>query len=539
MYIALAISNFGNFSSNEYVMWISDNRYFGTNYDGDDWTQFAVNDYTEVCDGSRIVFDSCSRLYDDDPYYHDDRVSVTIDPNGIFLRTRENYYRPTYKIYSCTQGSTSGYHIEILNTLGTCGYLQIKASCPSYGSPHYRYCETSIKAKYYVKKPDVSKDPSTVANKNAAALLCYDQSRYLFGSSRWCLINSGYNRNVSHFCSSPNIYNGNGGPCPEHATCSGGKYYCNRGYKDAFALNQYIIHPGDCTAVSAPKGCIPDTTSYPTNAATTTELTVTYNISNSFSNTENGLAYSLGNICGKKVTIDGCGSDDKFGDQFIEIFGFSSSSSVFRLGFGDDFQLNSMRQYYYQYYGSDFPIIGNAYIECTRFQISYPNSQYCSDAVMKLGCVGSHPCGGTVKVFIGKEKCDPGTYSTSGFKPCLVCPSGTTNSSQSDEIFPNCDLCTTNHVGRDNRVPCVPCPRGYTADENFEGTCSQCSTELLPKLKNINMYAYSNCLYDLLEQSKERLQQCIEETRYEMPSFLPTAKPSRRSKSRKPTTSNC
>jgi hypothetical protein len=336
--------------------------------------------------------------------------------------------------------------------------------------------------------------------------MCYDQSQYFCGSTS-CLPAPQNTSSWSWANYCPYEFNGFGAVCPQNATCSGGKYVCDPGFKDAFHLDHLIADPNDCTACQMPRGCVPDDTVFPPTDAVITAIP--YHMNNSYSNMVNYLEVSLGDLCNKNYSVNGC-TDDQFGDQFMEIFNADG----------------------YLYYSNDDI---HPWRICSRVVPNFPMVWGCNDTTLRLGCFGISDCGGSVEVIVGTA-CPVDTYSKNGFTPCAPCPAGL----RSDVGQTQCSRCADGYIGFNGTAPCVPCPAGTIAYQH--SSCEVCNPDTL--------FAMPDDLYDvcltyllnkipILEQRVDTLvatfEQYLIDTKYGMPTVHPTAMPTRRRRSRAPT----
>jgi hypothetical protein len=252
---------------------------------------------------------------------------------------------------------------------------------------------------------------------------------------------------------------------------------------------------------------VPDDAIYPPTDAVITAIP--YHVNNSYSNMMNYVDVSIGNVCDKNFTVNGC-TDDQFGDQYMEI-------------------LNS---YDYRYYSNDDV---HAWRLCSRIQPQWPLVWGCNDTTLRLGCFGTSDCGGSVEVTVGTA-CPAGTFSKNGFTPCLPCPAGL----RSDGGQTQCSRCADGYIGFNGTAPCVQCPAGTV--EYQHSSCEVCNSEALHTMPDD---LYDKCLAQLLnklsslEQRVDTLvttfEQYLIDTKYGMPTVPPTARPTRRRRSRAPT----
>jgi hypothetical protein len=339
--------------------------------------------------------------------------------------------------------------------------------------------------------------------------MCYDQSQYFCGSTS-CLPAAQNTSSWSwgQYCAYQ--FNGFGAACPQNATCSGGKYVCDPGFKDVFHLDHLSADANDCTACEKPRGCVPDDAIYlPTDAIVTT---FSYDLNNSFSNAVNYVEYSLGDICNKNFTVNGC-TNDQFGDQYMEV----------------------ANAHDYRYYSNDDV---HAWRICSRIQPQWPMAWGCNDTTLRLGCFGSSHCGGSVEITVGYP-CPPGTYSKNGFTPCRTCPAGLT----SDVAQAQCTRCADGYIGFNGTAPCVQCPAGTV--EYQHSSCEICNAQ---ELDTMSDDLYDKCLAQLLrkvvslEQRYDALadafQQYLVDINHGLPTVHPTMTPTRRRRSRAPAVAN-
>jgi hypothetical protein len=238
-------------------------------------------------------------------------------------------------------------------------------------------------------------------------------------------------------------------------------------------------------------------------------------LTNSFSNSEQTVNVSLGNICGKNITVNGC-SADQFGDQFIELSSPSSAVMDHRVRYNDDI---------------------NPWRICSRLEPAYADFAGCNETMLNLGCFGTSNCGGTVEVTIG-ECCAAGSFSKTGFTPCLPCPAGLTSYPGQSQ----CTLCADGYIGFNQTAPCVACPTGTI--EYLHSSCEICNVETLDDMSDD---LYDKCLLHLLnhiialERKVDSLDaafdQYLVDVKHGMPTFHPTAMPTRRRRSRAPVVS--
>ncbi len=486
-FFLIAIIDHSDFTGKSYVFSWSDIL----NYDNGFYRSF----YT--CHGDRLILSTAD-------YFN--TVGINIFYYAQFQSfTDGQYYPPSYTYQYIPTQSGSGIYFEFVNDLQQCGSLTVTAYC-GITSSWSSYCGGEMTVKRFYEyyggyNPNIYKPEVTDRND-----MCYDQSQY-FCSSPTCLTPSvSTNNSWESYCAT--AFNGFGSICPKNATCAHGKYKCDAGFTDFFKLDHYIVDPNDCTACQMPRGCVPDTTIFP--PSTSIVSTYSYNVSDSFANSLNYVNVSFGNICGKNISVYGC-TDNQFGDQFIELTDRYGS----RFFHNDDI---------------------NTWRICSYVKPEWSINGMCQDAYMRLGCFGPGSCGGSVKVAIGVG-CEPGTYSTTGFKPCVACPAGL-NTSHSQST--GCHECATGYIGFNGTAPCVPCPDGYIAHNHM--SCELCNANVLHTMTGD---LYNTCLAKLLTKTETLEQrvdgmvaafdQYLEDIKYGMPTVHPTAMPTRRRRSRAPT----
>jgi hypothetical protein len=417
------------------------------------------------------------------------------------------YYYTEYTLTTCTnQMGYSGFHIDYIHEQDSCGYVYGDFYC-SYHVDHNYYCQSAVTTKVFYEftggsEPFIIKPELNQFGND----MCYDQSQYFCGSTS-CLpaAQNSSSWSWANYC--PYEFNGFGAACPQNATCSNGKYVCDPGFKDVFHLDHLSVDPNDCTACEKPRGCVPDDTVFPpTNASV---MNVQYNVTNSFSNLYNYASVSIGNVCGKNITINGC-TDDQFGDQFIEFSVWNS-----RYGANDD----------------AYP-----WRICSQLKPDFGPYWACDEAEVRLGCFGSSNCGGTVEITVG-DPCPPNTYSKNGFRPCIACPPGLTTM---DIGATQCTYCAEGYIGFNGTAPCVACPDGTVGFNH--SSCEVCSIATLDSMPDD--YTYVTCLAQLLRKvvaleqrvdvMTNAVEQYLADVKHGMPTVHPTLMPTRRRRSRAP-----
>jgi hypothetical protein len=457
-----------------------------------------TSDWIYVCPGDRVVFDTCDPI----------TVYGTSASNyPVFYSYYSGYQYPSYTLTTCTtEYGYQGFNVEIINEMSNCGYIYLNYDC-SWNSYTGSYCggELTSKAFYeftgqyepYIFKPEENQYSYD---------MCYDQSQYFCGSTS-CLTPVANNGTWSWSWYCTYQFNGFGAACPQNATCSGGKYVCDPGFKDAFHLDHFIADPNDCTACQTPRGCVPDDAIYPPTDAVTTIFP--YSLNNSYSNIVNYVEVSIGNVCDKNFTVNGC-TDDQFGDQYMQV----------------------ANSYDYAYFSNDDV---HAWRLCSRIQPQWSMAWGCNDTTLRLGCFGTSHCGGSVEVTVGSP-CLAATYSKNGFTPCLPCPAGLTSRMGQTQ----CSRCADGYIGFNGTAPCVQCPAGTV--EYQHSSCEVCNPDTLFGMPDD---LYDVCLtyllnkIPILEQRVDALvatfEQYLIDSKYGMPTVHPTAMPTRRRRSRAPT----
>jgi hypothetical protein len=418
---------------------------------------------------------------------------------------------PTYSLTTCSNNrhyNSFGFNLEFSNELEECGFAYLRYS--SANSNHF-WSQTTLK--FFQELT-----PSSLLNVRSS--LCYDVSQYFCLSSE-CLppTDTSLDSSNGDLCSTQ--FNGFGASCPQNATCADGKYTCDPGFKDTFYLEYYIDDPNDCTACHLPRGCVPDEDVPPG-----TIIEVYYNISNSFSNTNQFVNISLGKVDRYTYVIaDGC-SDDQFGDQYIDV-GFRH---------GDN------NEYFWVEDSNDDKKEPNLCSTATKDHRRFHSDEHFEfQHFVRLGCFGSSQCGGTVKVIVG-EPCPKGQYSSTGVAPCTPCPTG----HYSDFAATSCTLCATGYVGFNRTAPCTACPPG-TVESKHESCVDcdpqtlqtmgnheyrQCATQLIENMVTTEMFETMSTKVDTLVSAFE---QYLVDTKYGMPTVPPTPMPTRRRRSCAPT----
>jgi hypothetical protein len=336
---------------------------------------------------------------------------------------------------------------------------------------------------------------------------CFDQSRY-FCESTTCLPQQGSDSTCI------NYFSGFGAPCPANATCINGKYRCDYGFTDTFHLDHYITDSTDCTACQMPKACIRDPTVPFLPEDSINSFTYSY---------DQYAEVYLGDMCGKRVIINGCEGYNYWGDTYFYLYG---SSGGLRASNDDSFgHLCSYIEY--------------------QFEDASPFST-CNGAYVVLRCFSTRLCGGTVS-FEGVDRpvvtpCPQGSYYfavANTTQPCLTCPEGTSNFGEGNFY---CNDCVGNYFGYGGTAPCVPCPPGTVANDGSDA-CIPCNANTLPDMTTDDVYerCFEQLLspLDTLEQRIdgfiERFESYLTDIKYQQPTFPPTMRPTRRRRSAAPT----
>ena len=456
------------------------------------------------CPNDRVIFNTADSLYSYGAIellhadYYESYVNTNVHPTS----TKNYTITTTYPPYPNAKHS----YFEFVNHMEHCGVVSLSYRCANTAE-YSQYCGGLLTTKFFYTNtvaPHVIGD-----SENYMQLPCYDQSKY-FCSLLSCLSTtplniSDVNSMMDNYCSYK--YNGFGKRCPDNAKCyDDGSYVCHRGYKDTFYLDHYIFDSNDCTACNLPRGCVKDNNVYPHIEP----VQVYYNISTSFSNTVEYVNVQLDNFCDKKIIIDGC-TNDQFGDQYFELVAAEGS----RVVANDDDAI---------------------YRLCSRIRPTHRELGWmCANGKARLGCFGPGNCGGTVDIMIG-DPCDVGTYSYTGLKPCIACPIGLTTNG-TENMY--CTKCADGYIGINGTAPCVPCPDGFM--EFNHTTCEPCNANTLHTLTR---YMYDQCLAKLLtkvDTLQERVSnllgtfdQYLEDVKYGAPTVAPTARPTRRRRTRVP-----